>query len=305
MSSFIHTITSADKAILQQARSYWRPQSKNHEDSWGYIIQATRNMGGRWYDPVTQSLVFFGRKPLDNNTLVIPNFFAEPEHLKSIIEELQLTFNVSKTVLKNINPQDIEKFTPYGFWQYYANEQWDDFSRFDDQTYPQLVIDLKVLAEKKGPGYGELRRCLHKVSFTSIRSYNDKDRDAVLSIFKEKDADKFLPKQFWGMYYESHKMFPDADIEKFVITDKKTDKVLGFTATSDISSTTSAMVAGIFAPGIKLESVWGLYSTLLIKHQQGFKFANVGGFETKETYNFVRRAFRPVEELQRIHLVYE
>ena len=295
MTSFIDTITPADKAILQQAVSRWRPNLKNYEDSWGYIIQATRNMGGRWYNPATQTLVFFCRKPHDDNTLVIPNFFAEPEHLKSIIEELQSNFNVSQTVLKNINPQDIEKFIPYGFRQYYDNEQWDDFARFDDQTYPQLVIDLKALAEKKGQGYRHLRRYLRKTTFASIRNYKDKDRDDVLSIFRKKG----------GMYYESHKMYPDADIDKFVIIDKRTESILGFTAALDLSSTATTLVASLFLPHIRFESSLGTYSTLLTKYKQGFMFANIGGFETKGTYRFYRGSFRPVEEVQKTHLVYE
>jgi hypothetical protein len=79
---------------------------------------------------------------------------------------------------------------------------------------------------------------------------------------------------------------------------------LGFTATSDISSTTIVLVAALFLPHIRFESSWGVYNTLLEKYKQGFRFANLGGFETEGTYRFYRGTFRPIEELQRTHLVY-
>ena len=40
-----------------------------------------------------------------------------------------------------------------------------------------------------------------------------------------------------------------------------------------------------------------------MKHRQGFLFANLGGFETEGTYNFLKWTFRPVEELKQTHLV--
>ena len=307
MTSFIQNITSADKTILQKTLSHWRPQSKNYEDSWGYIIQATRNMGGRWYDPATQSLVFFGRKPLDKSTLVISNFFAEPKHLKSIIEELCSTLNISQTVLKNINPQDIKKFTPYGFREYYDNEQWDDFSRFDDQTYPQLMIDLQKVKESKGLGYAYLRKIIHKNSRAHIRPYKGSDREGVFAIFTALDGTtaKSYIEQSQGMYYNSHSMYPSAGLDKYVVIDEAINEIVGFTATSTITTKTAAFAALIFKPNAEVSPVWGAYQVLLMLYQKGFQQINVGGSETEGTYFFKHRTFRPVEELQKTHLVYE
>ena len=99
-------------------------------------------------------------------------------------------------------------------------------------------------------------------------------------------------------------MYPDADLDKFVVTDNNNDKIIGFGATSDISSETTAFVALLFKPGNTTAHVWTLYQTLVTKHLQGFQRANLGGCETEGTHNFMRRTFRPVEQLQRTHLVY-
>jgi hypothetical protein len=99
-------------------------------------------------------------------------------------------------------------------------------------------------------------------------------------------------------------MYATADIDKYVILDKTSGEIIGFTATSNISPKTTAYVASIFKPGVKVASVWGIYQTLLIKYQEKFEFANLGGCETEGTYNFMRRTFRPVERIEKVHLIY-
>src|SRR6266700_6963841 len=79
-------ICLTDKELLQKEIIRIRPESKNYEDSWGYIIQATRYGGFKWYDSHTHSLIFFGRKSQNDPTLVIPSALAEPEYLGSIVD---------------------------------------------------------------------------------------------------------------------------------------------------------------------------------------------------------------------------
>ena len=76
-------------------------------------------------------------------------------------------------------------------------------------------------------------------------------------------------------------------------------------ATSDISSLYTTLVSSIFKVNIKVERVWGIYQTLLAKYQAGFKLLNLGGSETSGTYIFLKRKFRPIEEVKKTHLVYD
>lgn len=303
--SYLKKITATDKELLRRTVLLVRPNSINYEDSWGYIIQATRHGGFKWHDPQTGSLIFFGKKSVINPTLVIPSFFAEPKYLSYVINLVQKTTGALQTVLKNINIEDVKNYLAYGFRPYKKNEGWCKEARFDDQTYPQLVIDLEKLAKKRGKTYKKLRTALNKKPNIVIREYHENDKNDVFDIFALKDRESQKPfKKANGMYLSSHAMYPASNIDKFVIIDNITGKIIGFTATSDITSQNTTLVASLFKPGFKIASVWGIYKTLMIKYYQGFQKINLGGCETIGSYNFMRRTFQPVNKLKKTHLVY-
>ncbi len=304
--SYISKIVSTDKELLQKMVQTRRPQSKNYEDSWGYIIQATRYEGFKWYDSYTDSLIFFGRKSENDPTFVVPNFFTEPAYLKHVVSLVQDTLNATQTILKNVNPEDASKLSSYGFRPYQEHDKWNKEARFDDQTYPQQIVDLHKLIEGRGKIYHKLRQALNKKPKVVIRRYCEKDLDEVLGLFALKDGNSENDlERAKGMYFVSHAMYPTADIDKYLVTDKDTDEIVGFIATSDISPKNTALVASIFKVGVKIASIWGIHQTLIAKYHEGFQLANLGGCETEGTYIFLKRIFRPVEELEKIHLVYD
>lgn len=302
-SYMLSSLLPTDKTLLKKAVARFRPHSKNYEDSWGYVIQATRYGGAKWYDPQTGFLIFFGRKSATDSTLVVPLFFADPTYLKKTISIVQTTSKVSSTILKNVDLREVTRLTSLGFRQYHENERWDNLARFDDQTYPQQIVNLELLLQPKGKKYHQLKRILNKKANVFIRTYSESDKDAVLKILSLKDGNTQIEKN--GMYYVSHAMYPSADIDKFIITDCSSGEIIGFTATSDISSKTTALVASFFLPGTKIASVWGIYHTLLTKYYKGFTLANLGGCETAGTYIFLNRLFRPIETLEKTHLIFE
>ncbi len=302
---FVSKIITSDKKLVQETLQRTRPDSKNYEDSWGYIIQATRYGGFKWFDKRTGSLIFFGRKSNSDQTLVVPSYFAENEYLASAVNAVQAALKAPKTILKNAPEESISELCRFGFREYNENEQWSKEARFDDQTYPQLIIDLQKLIEKDGRSYHLLRKALNKNPNISIRKYNGADRETVLKIFDLKDGDtKDTIGKRKGVYYTSHVMYPDADITKFVVVDNQNGEIIGFTATSDITSEITTLIASLFKPGIKVASIWAMYQTLAIKYQQGFQFANLGGCETEMIYTFKCEKFPPVKKLFKKHLIF-
>lgn len=299
--SSLSEILVSDKKLLQETVKQFRPFSENYEDSWGYIIQSTRYGGIKWHNRKSGALIFFGRKSDNDQTLTVTSFFSEPDYLAYVINKMQTALRTSQTVLKNINPEEINKFLPYGFRPYKELEGWGKY-RFDDQTYPQQIINLNNLIEPRGKRYHQLKRLLNKKPQISIREYTNQDKKDVLAIFALKDRSQ---SEVPGMYFVSHAMYPDADLDKFVIIDNKTEQIIGFTATSEISSKNSALVASLFKTGIKVESVWGIYQTLMKTYSKGFKKINLGGCETEGTYTFLKRTFRPSAELEKTHLIYD
>ncbi len=313
----VSKLTRSDKKLLQKAIQQYRPNSKNYEDSWGYIIQATRYGGFKWYDKKTNSLIFFGRKSNNDPTLIVPNFFAEPKYLASVLEKIQRIIKSSKTILKNVDPEEIHLYTPYDFRPYRKNEYWNAQYKYDDQTYPQGIINLKQIIEVQGKIYHPLRRALNKNPKLTFRKYKTTDKKAVLALFALKDS--YLNGiQEHGMYYASHAMYPTAALDKYVITDNATGQILGFTATSDINATNTALVASIFKNNIQIDtakriadprsyvvSIWGIYHTFIEKYKEGYQLINIGGKEAIKTYTFFSRTFHPAEELKKTHLVFD
>lgn len=301
----IEAIGPEDKNLLQSAIGRFRPQSQNYEDSWGYVIQATRQDGLRWHDPESGSLVFFGRKSATDPTLVVPSFFAEPGKLAHAIESVQSTLNAPKTIIKNVNPEDVSKFIVHGFRPYRDGEGWDPEARFDDQTFPEQIVDLEKLMAKRGKEYHHLRKALNKNPDVSVRSYRDEDETAVQGIFRLKDKNVSAILGEGNMYLDSHAMYPRAEIDKFVTVDNLTGEIVGFSATSDISEGVIASVASQFRPDAINSRIWATYQIWAKKYEEGVRQVNLGGSEFESTYNFRRRTFRPVELLEKTHLVYE
>src|SRR5258708_36746953 len=91
-------IVPADRELLYNAVIKFRPNSKNYEDSWGYVIQATRYHGFKVYDPKTGSLIFFGNKAPHDKTLVVPTFCAKPEYLHQVVRRIQIERKVPQVI---------------------------------------------------------------------------------------------------------------------------------------------------------------------------------------------------------------
>jgi hypothetical protein len=302
----LNKIIPSDKKLLAKTVKYFRPNSKNYEDSWGYIIQATRYGGFKWYDPDTGSLIFFGRKSDTDPTLVIPNFFATPKYLANVVKQIQKALKAPRTILKNIDPDEIKQFIPYGFHPYNKNDGWNAKTRFDDQTFPQPIIDLRQLFEGDGKKYYKLRNALYKNPHLTIRKYRSTDKAAVLEIFALKDGNMLVSSGVEkGMFYASHVMYPTASLNKFVVINNDSKEMIGFIALSDISPIVTTAIASIFKPESKNFRVWCEYQILVKKYQKGFQLANLGGSEYEGDYHFKVWTFRPTEELEKTHLVFE
>ena len=303
---FVSPITEADKELLKNTVLRFRPNSSYYEDSWGYIIQSTRYGGFKWYDKKNGSLIFFGRKSDSETTIVVPCFFAEPKYLSKVIETVQKTLQTQRTILKNINPDQIKKFLPYGFRPYNNNEAWGIEARYDDQTFPQSIVHLKDVIESEGKGYHNLRKILRKKTNANIREYTDDDLKGVLRVFASRDTNILsYPHSKHGVFYVSHVMYPTSEVDKYVILDKNTEEIIGFTATSEINRKNAAFVALLFKPVLRIESVWGIYQTMIKTYKKGYENLNFGGSESEGTDTFVKRNFQPFKQIAKTHLIYD
>lgn len=304
--SHISPITTDDKDLILRTVLKKRPNSRFYEDSWGYVIQAARYGGFKWYDRETNSLIYFGRKTRTDKSLVIPTFIAEPKYLCTVVDSVMKALKSPKVILKNINVDDIEIYKKCHFREYTEEETWNEFAKYDDQTFPQSIVDLKKVVELEGKGYHHLRKILRKDPKSTFRKYEDSDLEGVLEIFAARDGRKLKSSGIEkGMYYSSHVMYPYADIDKYVIVDNKTEKIQGFTSVSEITHKSAAFVALLFAPEVRISSIWGIYQTLIATYNKGYETINFGGSESLGTDIFVRRNFQPIQQIKKTHLIYD
>lgn len=292
--NYISKLNEQDKNLLEEMVRDIRPASKAYEDSWGYIIQATRYNGFKLWDFDSKTLIFFSRKPEDEKTLVVPNFFAKPDSLIKVFPKVIALKHCNKIVLKNIDSRNVERFLRLGFRQYAQNENWDKFTKYDDQTYPQPIVNITQAIKMMGNKYRNLRNQVRRNGIYQLRSFNDSDLQEVLTILKRKEK---------GKYFDSHVMYPTADLEKFVVTFNNV--IEGFIAVSSISSATFALNASIILSKHRGVGVWASYQVFLKKKLEGFKYVNLGGSENPGTYTFKEWNYKPSTYLNRTHLVYE
>jgi hypothetical protein len=296
----LRSLRSSDRVLLRYAIARSAPDSLAYEHSWGYVIQAARDRGMIFYDDSDGSLVVFANKPGHPDTLVVPTFLAEPGRLRHVVRQVQMSTGAARTVVKNVDPAEVDHMESLGFRRYRADEAWSATARFDDQTHPQPVVDLADLVARRGRAYRPLRRALaigHAQGYR-VRSYRKADKPGVLAIFAARDAEE--PD---NRFRVAHEMYLTHELERIVVEHK--GHLVGFAATSAISESSAALCAGLFVRGCRALAAWSQYQVMAELHGSGFEMANLGGSEGSGTAQFKKLHFRPRMMIWRIHLVYE
>ncbi len=202
------------------------------------------------------NLLILGAKP-DYSVIVIPNYFALHETLMYAVQRLHQRTNLP-VVLKNVDPRDFWNLCDLGFRPYEKEERWCESARFDDQTFPQRIIDIEHLITARGSGYQKLRQRLNKFLFEFPLGHEDCWWTNPYLLLREEEfkvgeADE-LVQQFMAEqsiripgFYEAHKIFLDVvkskDIYRWKILHDK--EIVGFffcDAISDVCAANAAMI---------------------------------------------------------------
>ncbi|MCA9485395.1 MAG: hypothetical protein KC506_00960, partial [Nanoarchaeota archaeon] len=154
-------ITQQDEETFRQKTQEQRPKrNKDFKDSWAYIVQASRNLP---YKIETQGGLFFLGAKEDESAIVIPNYFATNKEVGKTALEIQEITGLP-VVLKNVNPIHVKDLEEEGFRGYLRGEEWSDESHYDDQTFPEQVVNIEELIRLRGNNYDCLRQELTSFS---------------------------------------------------------------------------------------------------------------------------------------------
>jgi len=291
-------LNKATERLFDKIKNSNRPSTLRFEDSWLYILQSCRYNGGALKE--NDEILFYGFKQ-DNSGIIISNFFGKNKFLISACEYLQDKYNLP-IIYKNVKNEDVAKFVKMGFKTYNESENWDDNSKFDDQTFPQRIFNLKKFSEMKGKEYALLRQEINKANrkySIQCKEYSMKeDRMKIEKLLRKQD--KKVPGG-----YASQSMFldfeSDNDHESLIYTSK--NKIIGFMISDRISKKCcagSGLVYDTDFSGITL-LLCQLMAKELIK--KGFKFMNLQGSEHKNLDQW-KLKFKPKISLINQHLIF-
>ena len=293
----ITPLTIHDEPIFRSlVRSFRSPSNAKFEDSWVYILQSTRVCPAKFH-----SGDFFAALTLkqDHSAIVIPNFFTHSLFLlRNFAEILTRTLRLP-VILKNVGTEDVPALTSLGFQPYGKDEIWDSFSKYDDQTFPETILDIGKVVSARGRKFENLRREL-RCPPPSFRDYKlEWDYPAIEELLLRKD------RRMGGLAYDAEIRFlemesgPDTISLVFFLGEKS----IGFSLSDRISDSCIAInsvIRDYSIPGLFTRLV---YETLKVAKERGYKFANLQGAENKGLHKW-KRKFRPCRGIHKIHLVY-
>lgn len=117
--------------------------------NWPYIIQATRNNG--FYYAHKESLIFFYfRGNLNDNKqyslIIITHLGFNSEQSVYELTEGAKSLNIH-SIMKNVDRDKISLWNTFGYTE--TIDPWSNYSFRDDNTFPELVYDLKKFINRE------------------------------------------------------------------------------------------------------------------------------------------------------------
>ncbi len=294
----ITDLTLEHENLFQKYISKYRPNSFRFENSWLYILQACRKKGK--LVQINENIGFIGENS-ENSNISIVNYLGDLDNLSNIAKNLK--DNNKKVIYKNATFEEVPVLIKNGFRRYYPEEKWSHDFKYDDQTYPQQIVDLEELMIMSGKNYHEARRNLN----FARKTYKIVVEDYSPDIHKE-SVKRLLEKQDISIKgsYESQQMFLDFSNNetKNALIYKTDDNILGFTIVDKISELCCAASGLIYDTSLKGFTILMYYLAAQKSKERGFSFMNFQGSETKSLDTW-KRKFNPVLSVRNTHLIYE
>ncbi len=288
-------LTFEDEKTFRSFVGRFRPTSDRFEDSWAYILQATRKWPKKYLNG--ENLVLLSKK--EDGTCVIPHYFCSDEVLVGLVRDLG-----QKAILKNVSPKDVERLKHLGFEEYGEGERWSHGCLYDNQTFPQQILNLDKLLSLRGKEYsrlrGELNGSRRKVKTIERRSYNPaRDKDAVRDIILSQEERN-------PGTLDSHEMYLELERSSFLVPSVFTvgGKIIGYTLVDHISDTCAAFNALVYDTNISQLSSRLTFESARMLVDMGYRLFNLQGSETAGVDRW-KRKFNPINSNYRKHLIFK
>lgn len=330
-----HMIRSTKK-ILEESKYQAHPVSDDTTPNFQYIGSmgphfgrlplayrlTTRNQGvWVWNDEIECALMeresdFWGERrmvlvrPVGNESSLVQNI----ARITSLFASDQKT-----TIVKAVLPQLAARLEQHGLTEYRKGDGWSRLAKEDDQTYPENIVCLDELAERKGGKWKGLRNDLSRAERNGI-SLGDIDVERIrigegFEVTRYKSmVDDWLedymhrhPSAVRSRVRPYYDALPEA-VRKSPVPDKiqglrfmHGEKLIGGSFSGLIDREAEVYIVVSESSKKSLGTII-LMKTLLFLRGKGATFVNISGSET-DGLDFYKRKFNPCKRLNTKHII--
>lgn len=272
------------------------------ENNWSYIVQATRGLGMKImkYD----TIIYFWLRN-ESELVIVNKLGSEYTKILSELNKVCATLKINITI-KNIDTTEIENLKKIGF--IIKDYPWSEYSFMDDNTFPQIVADIKGIVELKSSALREshrlnIKRFLRKRNI-EIQPYEQEMESVARQLLI--DNSKYLEEKHVENkkeVYDAHVFFFEKDLKnvcRFVYKEQGDQIAFAlFTVRKGVVYWNALMNKD--ESNLMLYLLW-MGMKYIVEHidRNATKLA-LQGCETEGQYKW-KQGFYPLEVLEKIHM---
>jgi len=313
----VSKITQKDKKLFE---SFYK-KNKNSLDfsnSWLYTIQSTIFGAFKFYDGET--LIPFTTKKPNELPYAIVQYLGHHAIQKAFkLAKILSQISHQEVIFKNLTESQFKSLHASGCTDYKKGDYWNKFYKYDDDTYPETIIDLKDLISLRG---GQFKTMRYRVNYFvkrynhTVKNYSHKDslKEGREVIEKWKGV---ILQRYSDYLKEDQMILHSADIHNKFLVLVNSGKVGKGCISKIIYADGEPVALGV---AYKISDVCiGLYTNVTTKDlkglseriifellkealKQGYKYANLGGSEFESLLKF-KDKFKPIKYIQKTHAV--
>ncbi|MDP3742393.1 MAG: hypothetical protein Q8R15_03700 [Candidatus Micrarchaeota archaeon] len=303
----VSQLGNSDKATFEKMLKL--DNSMDYSDCWAYLIQSTFFGGFKFFD-AKNFVAFTTFNPASTVFCITKAVGSNPRQAVLSLARVLKERSGEKVIVKNLSEYDHEFLLRNGFEDYREGDGWNKFYKYDDDTFPEPVIDLNELVSMKGGKLKLLRYRLKQFSGPlEVKAYNpsidflnaekllEKWRKDIEKRYSEmlKDDDVFLHS------VALHRKFMLEPIgNAFLFTSSGVP--VGFSLLVQVSAQAVALYSMVCDNELDGLSERIHFETMKKAYEVDFSYCNLGGSEFESLHNY-KLKFAPFTFIKKKHAV--
>lgn len=255
-----------------------------------------------------------------NNSLQRSSIVLRPEiktgEEQRLVDWVNLVASkTGKVIVKHIDEEQCQKMKELGLRQYNRSEGWDDLAREDDQTYPEVILDTRVIStEPEDFARNPIRNDVINGRYAllaeeSLLVHKPHTKERLLAVFYswikrfEQRQPDIVDEGFITWHQQAFENITgNKGIDLYFLRDVQTQRDIGIFA---LARSTQMQIDIVFSFIAEERGNFQrvAFGWLLSKiHSLGYQWANLGGSERKSLFEF-KKSLGSHELLNTHHLV--